>query len=254
MKRNHKLLNWIADRGYYIALGVCVLAVGISAILFVHSLRPAKTEAPEDTEQQLVLPTLSDTWLPHRPAETKDVPAAVMDPIVKPGAKPTEPVRDEPEIADPSAPTDAPAPSDTPAAPARLQTVTPLEGAVSQPYSMDKLCYNPTTKDWRTHAGLDIAAPAGTVVQAAAAGRVQSVYEDAMLGQTVAIQHDGGFVTRYSNLDPEVSVFVGDTVEAGQAIGAVGKTALLEIGSESHLHFSVYKNNVPQDPEEFLNP
>ena len=111
MKRNHKLLNWIADRGYYIALGVCVLAVGISAILFVHSLRPARTEAPEDTEQQLVLPTLSDTWLPHRPSETKDVPAAVMDPIVKPGAKPTEPVRDEPEIADPSAPTDAPAPS-----------------------------------------------------------------------------------------------------------------------------------------------
>ena len=153
MKRNHKLLNWIADRGYYIALGVCVLAVGISAILFVHSLRPARTEAPEDTEQQLVLPTLSDTWLPHRPSETKDVPAAVMDPIVKPGAKPTEPVRDEPEIADPSAPTDAPAPSDTPAAPARLQTVTPLEGAVSQPYSMDKLCYNATTKDWRTHAG-----------------------------------------------------------------------------------------------------
>ena len=59
-------------------------------------------------------------------------------------------------------------------------------------------------------------------------------------------------MTHYANLAEETAVTAGEQVAAGQKLGTVGKTALAEIGSEPHLHFAVYKNNVPQDPEAFL--
>lgn len=254
MQRKHKVWNWIADRGYYIALGICVLAVGVSAILFVHSLKPDRNQAPEDNElQTVILPTLPASLQTPKPTE-EEVPAAALESIVKPGKQHTEPDREDtaPEQPAVSEAPETPAASEEPAQPVRLDVVTPLDGNVIQPYCMDKLSYNATTKDWRTHAGMDIAAPAGSDVRAAADGKVQNVYEDPLLGQTVTIRHAGGYLTSYSNLDPEVSVFVGDAVRSGQTIGTVGKSALLEIGSESHLHFAVYKNNVLQDPEEFL--
>ena len=59
-------------------------------------------------------------------------------------------------------------------------------------------------------------------------------------------------MTHYANLAEELAVSAGDRVEAGQVLGTVGRTALAELGSEPHLHFAVYRNNVPQDPEAFL--
>ena len=95
-------------------------------------------------------------------------------------------------------------------------------------------------------------APEGSEVCAVADGTVLSVFDDDMLGRTVTISHEGGYVTHYANLAEEVSVTAGEQVSAGQTIGVVGKTALGEVGSEPHLHFAVYRNNVPQDPEAFL--
>lgn len=255
MQRKNTVWKWIVDRGYYIALGICVVSVALSGVLFIRSLKPAKTKAPEESDpQQVIMPTLPDTRLTNRPKDDDEIPAAVVETVPKPGRNVKDPEREAPAVSEAPVPSDAPTVSEAPSVPTRPVAVSPLEGDVSQPYSMDKLAYNTTTKDWRTHAGIDIAAPEGSTVRAAAEGRVLGVYEDALLGQTVTIQHAGGFVTHYSNLAPEVSVFVGDVVEAGQTIGTVGRTALLEIGSDSHLHFAVYKNNVPQDPEAFLNP
>ena len=89
-------------------------------------------------------------------------------------------------------------------------------------------------------------------VRAVAEGTVLSVFMDDLLGQTVTVEHAAGFVTHYANLAEEVSVAAGDHVAAGQTIGTVGKTALGEVGSAPHLHFAVYKNNVPQDPSAYL--
>ena len=105
---------------------------------------------------------------------------------------------------------------------------------------------------WRTHAGMDLAAPEGSEVCAVADGTVLSVFDDDMLGRTVTISHEGGYVTHYANLAEEVAVTAGDRVSAGQVLGTVGRTALAEIAEEPHLHFAVYKNNVPQDPEAYL--
>lgn len=130
--------------------------------------------------------------------------------------------------------------------------MTPLSGKTVADYCMETLSYNATTRDWRTHNGVDIAAEAGTKVCAAAAGTVYTVYDDETMGTTVVINHDGGYTTHYSSLAQEVSVIAGDEVKVGQEIGAVGATALLETAMGDHLHFAVSCNGKPVDPAEFL--
>ena len=118
---------------------------------------------------------------------------------------------------------------------------------------MDALAYNPTTRDWRTHEGVDLAAVSGEPVKASCAGTVAAVYEDEALGMTVVISHADGYATHYSNLAELPTVSVGDSVSAGDVIGAVGETALLESGEEPHLHFAVYSGSTPVDPTEYLS-
>lgn len=239
MKWKQLMKKLSGDRGCYIALAVCAAAVVVSGWLFVRSLRaPEEEPAAPDAVQAAVLPTL--------PRQQGNIPAveAPAEPV-----KPNRPV--SPEVPETEAPTEVPAQETAPVRPVTA-LFRPVEGAVVQGYSMDRLAYNPTTRDWRTHAGMDIAAPEGSAVLAAAEGTVLAVFEDDMLGWTVTVQHASGWVTHYANLAGEVAVTAGDRVTAGQTLGTVGRTALGEIAAEPHLHFAVYKNNVPQDPEAFL--
>ena len=133
-----------------------------------------------------------------------------------------------------------------------IKTAAPVEGSTVAPYAMDTLSYNQTTRDWRVHNGIDIAAEAGTKVTAAADGTVYTVYEDDTMGTTVVIRHEEGYTTKYASLAQEVSVAAGDTVTMGQTIGTVGQTALLESAVGDHVHFSVTCNGETMDPAEFL--
>ena len=146
-----------------------------------------------------------------------------------------------------------PAATEAPAVTKPLKTAAPLEGQTVASFAVDCLGYNETTRDWRTHHGIDIAAEAGTQVCAAADGTVYSVYEDEELGTTVVITHQGGYTTKYASLAEKVSVAPGDTVTLGQAIGTVGTTALLENALEPHVHFSVTCGGVPMDPMDFIS-
>ena len=119
-------------------------------------------------------------------------------------------------------------------------------------YSVQALCYNQTTRDWRVHAGVDFPAEAGTEVCAAAAGTVTAAYTDDLLGPTVEIRHQGGYTTRYSSLEKELAVAPGDPVQAGQVIGRAADTALVETALGSHLHFAVTSQGKTMDPMEFL--
>ena len=129
--------------------------------------------------------------------------------------------------------------------------VKPVAGETLASHALDMLCYNQTTRDWRTHDGVDIAAEAGTQVAAAADGTVYSVYEDETMGMTLVLHHEGGYTTTYASLET-VSVEAGDAVTAGQTVGTVGSTALLETAIGDHLHFAVACQGQPVDPAEFL--
>ena len=142
--------------------------------------------------------------------------------------------------------------AEEPTAPKPMRTCSPVEGQTVAVYAMESLSYNQTTRDWRTHDGMDIGADAGTTVCAAADGTVYAVYEDDTMGMTVVINHRDGYTTQYSSLSAEVTVAPGEQVVLGQSIGTVGTTALLETGIGNHVHFSVTQNGESVDPADFL--
>ncbi len=218
---NKKFTN---GKGYYIALALCAVAIGVSGYLYY-------SHANEDDIQL------------NNPDVTVDqtVPGGENDlPVVA-----TQPQQDA------SQPTNTTTP---PATVTRkpLQTAAPVEGEIVVVYAMDSLGYNPTTRDWRVHNGVDIAAEEGSKVCAAADGTVYTVYEDDTMGMTVVIRHQDGYITKYASLASEVTVKAGDTVTMGQQIGYVGNTALLENAIGDHVHFCVTRNDEPVDPAEFL--
>ncbi len=131
--------------------------------------------------------------------------------------------------------------------------VRPVEGAVVTAYSMDKLLYNETMRDWRTHDGIDIAADAGSAVVAAKAGTVESVTADPIMGTTVTIRHEGPWESVYASLTDAPEVEAGDDVAAGQVIGYVGQSAASESALGPHLHFAALNGGAPSDPEAFLS-
>ena len=220
---NRKNTGSFSGKGYYIALILCAAAIGISGYLYYQNAN--------EPEPQLQQPT-------------GDVSA--MDPtggdVQTIGTKPGEETPTQGQTPDPTAPTQK----------KTLKTGSPLSGQTVADYAMDCLTYNETTRDWRVHNGIDIAAEAGSSVLAAADGTVYSVYEDDAMGMTVVLRHADGYVTTYSSLAEEISVAVGDTVTLGQTIGTVGNTALLETAIGDHLHFSVSCNDEAVDPAEFL--
>ena len=78
--------------------------------------------------------------------------------------------------------------------------VCPLGGTLVKDYSADIPVFSITMEDYRVHCGIDIGADAGTEVLAAADGEISKVFYDPMMGQTVEITHEGGFITIYKNL------------------------------------------------------
>ena len=211
------LAGFFRGRGIYAAALLCALAVGVSGVAYFTRARIPEPAAPEA----------------H--AETK--------PVI-PDGRTVDAARLLPETPKPE-PEPAPAPAD-------FRIIMPVEGDLIRLYSMDHLSYNPTTRDWRTHDGIDIRAAVGADVRAAADGTVASVEEDKALGTVVTIRHAGGFLTRYGNLDPETTVQAGQTVRQGEVIGCVGGSALMEAGQESHLHFALCAGEASVNPTDYF--
>lgn len=118
----------------------------------------------------------------------------------------------------------------------------PVRGAVIAKYG--------ATGAGRRNEGINIAAPAGTPVRAAADGEV--VYRGSELdgyGNLLLIRHDDGFVTAYAHNDVML-VRKGQKVQKGQVIAKVGQTGAV---SEPQLHFEIRQNLKSVDPLAFLD-
>ena len=98
------------------------------------------------------------------------------------------------------------------------------------------------------HGGLDIAAPAGTPVRAAARGRVALRGSFFFYGNFVVLDHGLGVYTLYAHME-KVLVKEGDPVDKGQTIGLVGATGR---ATGPHLHFAVSLGGARVSPEAFI--
>jgi len=117
----------------------------------------------------------------------------------------------------------------------------PVSGTITSPFGWRS---NPFGGSPEFHQGLDIAAPSGTTVLAAAGGTVILAQWYGGYGNFILIDHGGSVATGYGHLSA-IYVSAGQAVQRGQAIGAVGSTGQ---STGPHLHFEVRVKGKPVDP------
>lgn len=122
-----------------------------------------------------------------------------------------------------------------------------INGKVINEFSNGELVKSATSGIWQTHNGVDISADPNATVEAIKDGTVIKIYEDALLGVCVSIDHTD-FIANYCNLDKVLLVSEGDKVTIGDIIGNIGNTAVSETALDTHLHLEVLQGG------KFVNP
>ena len=204
----------------YVGAGVLILAIlGLS--IFAFASRKEKDPTPT-----LTTPAQTTAKAPVTTKKpTVEVPVTTKKPAVE----------DKPTVADP-------------------EYTLPVDGLLNKDFDAELLVYSVTMNDYRVHLGVDIAASVGAPVYAMADGKVLTVSEDYLMGTTVKIEHEGGLVSVYSNLQSVLpdGIEAGAAVEGGQLIGGVGETAIIEQCDDAHLHLEVLKDGKNVDPLDYI--
>lgn len=132
------------------------------------------------------------------------------------------------------------------------EMIRPIQGDVLLNYNMDNTIYFPTLDQYKCNPSVVFAANVGDVVQSAAAGIVEDVYQDPITGTTMVISIGGGYKVKYGQLK-ELMVGVSDQVMAGTKIGKIAEPTKYFTKEGSNLYFAVTKDGVPVDPFNFIN-
>ncbi len=138
----------------------------------------------------------------------------------------------------------------------KIKVMMPVEeGVIYKKHNLDSVVYSVTMNDYRIHKGVDIECSEGDDVLSCAYGTVKAVGYDPFMGYTVSIDHGDGLVSYYKNLSDKVAdgIKEGVTVYAGQKIGTVGDSAIIEISDEPHVHFELELNDKEIDPMSILD-
>ena len=242
MKRSflEKAGDFMLGKGFYIVLFLCVAAIGISGYFLLQNVTGETGNTPVTGNPVVELPDVSTpTPVVQAPApsageeeDAQEAPAASGGAGQAPARQPDDP---QPETR------------------AALEVYTwPVKGEVLTPFSVEALAYDPTMGDWRTHAGVDIAAQADTKVLAMRGGTVARIYNDDLMGVCVSVDHGDGLVSTYCGLAEAVSVQEGQAVDTGTILGTVGNTAIAESALPSHLHLEASLDGQAVDPIPYL--
>ena len=236
-----KLEAFFMGKGFYIVLFLCASIIGVSAWMMAAGERTMAEDFQTMNRQDLENHRVETVILP--PEQEAQPAMAPETQVVRPESETsdgeeteTDEVWRQGDVLEAAAPV----------------YVWPVSGQVERRHDNSVLSYDATMRDWRTHEGIDIAAPLGETVFAAHAGSVESIAQDDLYGTMVTVAHGDGGRTVYANLAEIPAVSVGDWVEPGDVIGAVGTTALCEIGQGTHLHFAVTVDGVNVNPLDYL--
>ena len=127
-----------------------------------------------------------------------------------------------------------------------VPSIWPLRGQISAGFGQR---LDPFSGEGVFHSGVDIRAPYGTRVEAAGDGIILEAGFDSGYGNAIVVDHGFGMTTKYGHLS-KIFVVVGQEVERGQVIGAVGMTGKT---TGPHLHYEVIVNDTPVNPMKYLH-
>lgn len=268
-----KFGKFLSSKGFYIALAVCIVGAGAAAWVAVDATMNSFT-APDEKNTESLAPIVSSEagssstadWgfsqLQQAENAENKVSGIEVEPDKKPASKSESSSSSAASSSRPSSsavssepaedvwkPSAAPSSSEKqPAAQQPLAFSLPVISEVFNPYSGGELVKNQTLNDWRTHDGIDIKAEKGTEVMACADGAVSRIYDDALWGCCMEIEHTGGIVSVYCGLDKaSITLKEGDEVKVKDVIGQVDKIPC-EISLQSHLHFGMKQDGKWADP------
>lgn len=129
-----------------------------------------------------------------------------------------------------------------------VRFLKPVEGRISSHFGMRQ---HPILGVVRHHEGIDIACAIGSEVRAVLPGTVDRAGKAGGYGNLVSIHHAGEISeSRYGHLS-QILVKTGDKVSKGQLIGYSGMSGL---ATGPHLHFELYQDGQPIDPEKLIQP
>ncbi len=237
-----KFQRFLAGKGFYAALGVCLLGAGVAAWVSIDRTMNSLDQMGYSSSE----PSSFTEPAGEEPAGASE-PDIPKDSSQQESSQPSEP--SDVQQSSSTEQTNASANSEQQTASTKLPAaayVYPVNGEIFASYSGDKLVYNKTMGDWRTHNGIDLKAEQGTNILAVSAGTVTRVYDDALWGKVVEIDHGDNILSLYCGLD-QVLVQEGDQVKMEQAIATLG-VAPAEVSLESHLHFAMKQDGKWVDP------
>jgi len=120
-----------------------------------------------------------------------------------------------------------------------IPTILPVRGYITKRFLAGRDAGN------RVHYGIDIVAKLKSVIQASGSGVVIFANWTYDYGYTIIIDHNNGFISYYKH-NHKLLVSQGDFITQGMAIALLGNTG---ISSAPHLHFEIWKNGKPINPE-----
>ncbi|HCC34845.1 MAG TPA: hypothetical protein DEQ02_04140 [Ruminococcaceae bacterium] len=240
--KNTKAGGFFAKRGFYIALAVCLVAIGGAAWTAMNTI--GKAPDPIDFP--------SDTFIDYE-SYVEDGTAEVDNPVSDIPAEPeSREESSQPESKTAHMPNESERytpPEDK--EPVKAFYVVPVSGNVTKIFNDSELQYSATYDDWRLHEGIDIEAAKGSMVVSVAEGVVTDIFNDPLMGNTVVIEHGGGITAYYSGLDDNIRVAKGGTVDASTEVGSIGIVPC-EALDEPHLHFAMKKGDDWVSPLEVM--
>jgi len=250
-----RVLQFAEKQGFYMILGLCVVAIGVSAYVLFFTAPQPQGLTGEIVSDPVPQPDASvSNPVPNVTAPQPEVKA--QPPVSKPAPQVKQPEK-QPEAPSRTVVTAPETEEKTPAA-VRENTpkdvketifTLPVQSAeIQREYSGESLVFDPTMGDWRTHNGTDFICETGADVMAVLDGTVTDIYEDAMMGNCIRIDHGANLESLYCGVKPVEQLEKGDLVSVGQIIGSAGAGVLAESAQECHLHLEMYDEGYHVDP------
>ncbi len=215
---------------FTLTLGILVLALVLASCQSLLEPLPSETTAEESAAEPEATVKPTETAKPGETAEPSET--------TEPGET-AEPETTEPELNIPKQP---------------LSALVANAGTVFKLHDPTLQVYSNTMGDYRVHLGIDVATDMNAEVYALYDGTVEKSWEDTLMGHCLAINHGNELYSIYKNLSGSypAGVEAGAKIQAGQVLGYVGDSAIVEMADEPHLHFEMSLKGLSVNPADYL--